>query len=237
METYSSLFFVTVFVAGLLSFFSPCIFPLLPVYMSTLVEDTGTRSIKIGNYTIYLKPILKTLSFIAGLSMVFFLLGYSAGSLGSLLYSKYTNYIMGAIVIILGFHQMEIINIKRLQYQKIVNFNKNKKDGYLGAYLLGLTFSFGWTPCVGPVLSSVLAVAASGTSSSSIYGAFLMIMYSLGLSIPFLILAFASSFLMKYFNSIKKHMLTIKRVGGIIIILMGLLLMFGQLNVLLNVFH
>lgn len=234
MNAYSTIFAVSVFGAGILSFFSPCIFPLLPVYIGTLIEDTGEKTIGIGKYKVFTRPIFKTLFFILGLSMVFFILGYGAGALGKILYSPYTNYIMGVIVIILGLHQMEIINIKKLQYQKTVDFNKGKKGGYLGAYLLGLTFSFGWTPCIGPVLSSVLAVAASG-EQGAIFGALLMIIYAIGLSIPFVILAFASSFVMKYFTRVKKHIVLIKRIGGALIVVMGLLLMFGKLNFLLSI--
>lgn len=237
MEANTAVFMISVFSAGILSFFSPCIFPLLPVYMTSLMEDNGEKGFRIGRLRVYWKPIVKTLCFILGISMVFFLLGFGAGSLGKILNSEYTRYVMGAIVILLGLHQMEIIKIKKLEYQKRVDFNKKKKGDYLGAYLLGLTFSFGWTPCIGPVLGSVLAVAASGTGSSSLYGTFLMLVYSLGLAIPFLILAIASSVMMKYFGKIKKHMVIIKKVGGGIIVLMGVILILGKLNFLTTFMH
>ncbi len=229
MTEFSLFYMGAVFIAGIISFLSPCIFPLIPVYMGILLEDTGEKKKKILGLDIYLRPILKTLAFIAGLSSIFLILGFGAGALGSLINSKYTPIIMGAIVVILGIHQAEFITIKALYTSKTVDFNKENRGGILGAFLLGLGFSFGWTPCVGPVLGTVLAISATG-GSQSIYGLVLMAFYSLGLAIPFIILTLASSLIMKHFTKIKQHMKLIKRIGGILIIIMGLLLMFGQFN-------
>lgn len=227
--TLSTLFLSTVFFAGIISFFSPCIFPLLPVYIGNLIGTLDdTMAIKFGKIKIYWLPILKTLAFIFGLSFVFVILGYGAGSLGQLINSPYTNVILGIIVISLGIHQMELINISLLQKQKTITLKK-QHAGIWGPFLLGLTFSFGWTPCIGPVLSSVLAIAATG-QGGTYYGVLLMAVYSLGLAIPFLVLSLMSSLLVKSFDKIKTHMLFIKRIGGILIVLMGLLLMSGQLN-------
>lgn len=226
---YQQLFFGTVLSAGIISFFSPCIFPLLPIYIGTLLDSVEDKGIRLWKITIHMHGIIKTLVFILGLSTAFFLLGYGAGALSGILYSPYTNVVMGIIVIVLGLHQMELINIKFLQRQKTLTFQKKKHKGLLQVYLLGFTFSFGWTPCIGPVLSSILAVAAS-SDSSALYGGLLMLVYALGLAIPFLIMALASTLVMQYFQAIKKHMILIKRVGGALIVLMGILLMFDQLN-------
>lgn len=229
MMTEFSVFFIgTVFVAGVLSFFSPCVFPLLPVYMGQLMDQEGPVFAYRGG-KIYIRPILKTLAFIAGLSMVFFSLGFGAGFLGRFLYHPYTPYVLGGIVVILGLHQMEVINIRSLQKEKKLDFRKGEKKGMAEAFILGLTFSFAWTPCVGPVLGSVLAVAVSG-GSSAWYGGFLMAVYTAGMAIPFLLLAAGSSFFMKYFSPLKKHMLLLKKLGGFLILLMGLVLMSGQFN-------
>ena len=109
-------------------------------------------------------------------------------------------------------------------------------DEFFNAFLIGVTFSFGWTPCVGPVLSSVLAIAASG-GDGALQGALLMLVYTLGLALPFLLLALASSWVLQHFAKLKPHMGTLKKIGGALIILMGILLMLGNLNSLASLFH
>ena len=131
---------------------------------------------------------------------------------------------------------MELINIKQLQFQKNVEFKKDsRRNDFLSAFLLGVSFSFGWTPCIGPVLSSVLALAASG-GNGAVQGALLTLVYTLGMALPFLILALASSFVMRYFSKIKPYMGLMKKIGGALIIFMGILLMLGQLNALSGIF-
>lgn len=223
-----------VFLAGVLSFFSPCVFPLLPVYLGKLAEDPGGRSVSFFGFTIYAAPLVKTVLFIAGLSTVFFSLGFGTGLFSHIFYHPYTPYIMGGIVILLGLHQTELININFLQRQKTIELERKNQGGLLGAFLLGLTFSFGWTPCVGPVLGSVLAVVAS-ENGSALYGGFLMAVYAAGMAIPFLILAMASSWLLKYSGYVKRHMILLKKIGGILIIFMGILLMFGKVDMLAGI--
>ncbi len=230
MEPDISFFFIgTVFAAGILSFLSPCVLPVLPVYMGKLMDRREGSSFEFLGRQIYILPLLKTLAFIAGLSMVFFTLGFGAGFLGRFLYHPYMPYVLGTIVIILGLHQMEIINLSFLQREKKLDVQKKERGGMIEAFILGLTFSFAWTPCVGPVLGSVLAIAVS-EGSSPWYGGFLMIVYTAGMAIPFLLLAAASSYFMKYLQPLKKHSLALKRAGGILIVLMGIVLMSGQLN-------
>ena len=143
---------------------------------------------------------------------------------------------MGTIIIILGFHQMEIFHFKKLEVQKSFTFKKSEANRYWSAFLLGITFSFGWTPCIGPVLSSVLALAASG-GNGAWQGAIYTLIYTLGMAIPFLVLALASGVVMPYFSKIKRHMMLLKKIGGCLIILMGILLLLGQVNVLAGIFE
>ena len=131
---------------------------------------------------------------------------------------------------------MELINIRQLQIQKSLTFKKNgQKHHFWSAFLLGITFSFGWTPCVGPVLSSVLAIAASG-GNGALQGGLLMLVYTLGLALPFLAMALASGWVLQRFAKLKPYMGTLKKIGGALIILMGILLMLGNLNVLASLF-
>ena len=230
-EGINNLFAGAVFLAGVLSFFSPCVFPLLPVYLGKLAEDPGTRSFSFFGLKVYVSPLVKTVCFITGLSTVFFSLGFGTGFFSHIFYHPYTPYVMGGIVILLGLHQMELININFFQRQKKIELDGKRQGGILGAFLLGLTFSFGWTPCVGPVLGAVLAVVAS-ENGSALYGGLLMAVYAAGMAVPFLILAVASSWLLKYSSHVKRHMVLLKKIGGVLIILMGILLMLGKLDML-----
>lgn len=220
----SMLFVLSVFLAGVLSFFSPCVFPLLPVYMGILLDEQGDKK------SVFWHGLAKTLCFIAGISVIFLILGYGAGILGNVLYTAWFHYVLGVVVILLGLHQMDILQFRFLQKQKTLTFQKkSSRNGYLTALLLGITFSFGWTPCIGPVLGSVLAVAAAG-GQSAVQGGFLLLFYTLGMSLPFLVLALASGLTMRYYQSIKPYLPILKKIGGGIIIVMGILLLFNRLD-------
>ncbi|WP_267240369.1 thiol-disulfide oxidoreductase-associated membrane protein CcdA2 [Streptococcus sp. Marseille-Q6488] len=231
-------FFLSVFLAGILSFFSPCILPLLPVYAGVLLDDKDGAQASSGKYSISVTSLLRTLAFIAGISFIFILLGYGAGFLGDLLYASWFQYVTGAVIILLGLHQMEILRFKGLYKEKRLQLQGQGKNanGYSQAFLLGLTFSFAWTPCVGPVLGSVLALAASG-GSGAWQGAGLMLVYTLGLALPFLLLALASSYILKHFRKLHPYLGTLKKVGGFLIILMGILVLFGNASILSQLFE
>ena len=147
-------FFISVFLAGILSFFSPCILPLLPVYAGVLLDDKEGARGSSGKFSISVVSLLRTLAFIAGISFVFILLGYGAGFLGNLLYTSWFQYVTGAVIILLGLHQMEVLHFMGLYKERRLQLKRQGQNanGYSQAFLLGLTFSFAWTPCVGPVL-------------------------------------------------------------------------------------
>ncbi|HEV0390448.1 thiol-disulfide oxidoreductase-associated membrane protein CcdA2 [Streptococcus pneumoniae] len=231
-------FFLSVFLAGILSFFSPCILPLLPVYTGVLLDDKDGAQTSSGKFSISVTSLLRTLAFIAGISFIFILLGYGAGFLGDLLYASWFQYLTGAIIILLGLHQMEILHFKGLYKEKRLQLQGQGQNGkgYSQAFLLGLTFSFAWTPCVGPVLGSVLALAASG-GSGAWQGAGLMLMYTLGLALPFLLLALTSSYVLKHFRKLHPYLGILKKVGGFLIIVMGLLVLFGNASILSQLFE
>ncbi|MDD2169219.1 cytochrome c biogenesis protein CcdA, partial [Glaesserella parasuis] len=194
----------SVFLAGLASFLSPCIFPIVPIYFGILSKGG--------------KKVLNTLLFIMGLSLTFVSLGFSFGFLGDLLLNDTTRVVAGIIVIILGIHQLGIIKINFLEQTKLVEIKTNGKSASVEAFVLGLTFSLGWTPCIGPILASVLAL--SGDEGSALYGGAMMFVYVLGLALPFIIFSFFSDELLKRAKSLNKHLDKFKIIGGILIILM-----------------
>ncbi|WP_162011521.1 thiol-disulfide oxidoreductase-associated membrane protein CcdA2 [Streptococcus sp. S784/96/1] len=230
------LFSLSVFIAGLLSFFSPCIFPLLPVYMGILLDSSKEKEVSFLGMTFNWYSLTKTLSFMFGLSSVFLILGFGAASLGQVLNSPIFRIIMGAIMLLLGLHQMDLLTIAFLQKQKKLQFSIQDKKGAWSAFLLGLTFSFGWTPCVGPILGSVLGLAASG-GGNSLQGGLLLLIYTLGLSLPFLLLSLSTTVVMRYFAKLKPHMLRMKKMGGALIIIMGIILMLGKVDTITAFFE
>lgn len=225
---------ITVFIAGLLSFFAPCIVPLLPVYIgylskgaeNTTKQDENTKTTKPP--VINKRLVIQTLVFVIGLSTAFVLLGFGAGAIGKWLNNRIVLYISGAIVIILGLHQIGLFKIKFLERTKKVEVEKSSKGGVVGAYLLGLTFSLGWTPCVGPVLATVLGLASG--NGSALYGGFLMMIYSAGLALPFILISLFAGFFLAKFKKLNKHLGKIRVIGGILIVIMGILLMTNSLN-------
>ena len=144
----------------------------------------------------------------------------------------------GAVIILLGLHQMEVLHFKGLYKERRLQLKRQGQSGkgYSQAFLLGLTFSFAWTPCVGPVLGSVLALAASG-GSGAWQGAGFMLVYTLGLALPFLVLALASSYVLKHFRKLHPYLGILKKVGGFLIILMGILVLLGNASILTTLFE
>lgn len=227
----------TVFVAGLLSFFAPCILPLLRVCLSVLSSNAdGSENhqhlITIGKLTINLRLVYKTIIFVLGISTNFVLLGFGAGALGAFINAKWFIIICGFIVVLLGLHQIGLFHIAFLEREKKFHIKRSSKQDLIGTYLLGLTFSFGWTPCIGPILGSVLGLSASRGQAA--YGGFLMFVYAFGLLIPFLVLSIFSDLLLRHVKKLNKHMKMIKIIGGIIIVIMGILLMTNNLNLLVT---
>lgn len=223
-----SLFAGGVFLAGILSFFSPCTFPLLPVYIGILTDQNVDKILRVGPFKFSPEPIIKTFLFILGLSTTFVTLGFGFGALGSVINGEWFAIISGLVVILLGLHQMEIFRLPGLGKYRVMRLQRSQKSDLLGAYLLGLTFSFGWTPCVGPVLGAVLAVSAS--SGQGLLGGGLMAVYTLGLAIPFVVMALLSGAALVYFEKLETHLSLLKKVGGALIVIMGLFLLTGQLN-------
>lgn len=230
---FEVLYLSSVFLAGLFSFFSPCIVPLLPVYFSVFASSDG---LMLQDGLLRKKQIMiKSLWFVLGISACFILLGFGAGILGSWISSRWFRTAMGIIIILLGLHQTGLIHFPLLYRERKIELKTAIKNTYLKTFLLGLTFSFGWTPCIGPILGAILSLSAAGVKVT--YSIFLMMVYALGLLIPFLILAVFSDTLLIKLKILNRHLETIKIIGGVILILMGLIFLSGQFNRLAALFY
>lgn len=203
-------YFIT-FIEGLASFISPCVLPIIPVYISYFATESKSEK----------KSIVNSLGFVLGFSIVFILLGIFAGTFGKLVtkYSDYVNILLGIFLIIISLNYMGVIFIKFLNKTK--GMKTDKKDlTFITSVLFGMIFSLSWTPCVGAFLSSALILAS--TTGSVLKGATLLFAYSLGLAIPFIMTTFLLEKLKKTFDFIKKHYNIINKVAGGILLLSGL---------------
>ncbi len=219
--------------AGILSFVSPCVLPLVPPYLGFLAgvsldQLTGEDD---EDKTASRRVFISAVFFVLGFSTVFVILGATASFLGQFIraYLDYLGYIAGALIIIMGLHFLGVFRIGLLYKEARVHVEK-KPAGLFGAYAIGLAFGFGWTPCVGPILAAILFVA--GTEDTVAQGALLLSAYALGLGIPFLLAAlFAGPFLgfMKRFRS---HMGTVEKAMGGVLVLTGVMFLTGQMAVL-----
>jgi cytochrome c-type biogenesis protein len=213
------------FVAGLISFLSPCILPIVPGYISFLsgmsveeIEGSGEKRLLLVN----------SILFITGFSVVFILLGASATMMGAFLTSKMSilTKIAGLVIILFGIFKLGLI--RHLAFYREARFQlKNRKFGVFGAMLIGAAFAFGWTPCIGPILGSILAYA--GTLGKVSQGVSLLLIYSMGLGVPFLFVTFALNRFFRIFDQIKKHLRLIEFVSGIIMIILGLMILSNKL--------
>lgn len=218
---------IVVFIEGLLSFFSPCIIPILPIYLSML-SNSSIEGLKEGKF---LKGALfrNTLFFTSGISITFFILGSSVNALSSF-FSSNKDLIMilgGLIIIFMGLFYMGVIRSSLLNREKRLTM-KSKEMNSMTSFLLGFTFSFGWTPCIGPILASVL-IMASG--SDKLITSYLLIgVYTIGFILPFILVALFYNKLVGTIDKVKNHMGTIKKVGGIILIISGLVMSINGFN-------
>ena len=225
MENLGKFPFLASFFAGVLTFISPCILPLIPAFLS-LITGSSLNDLK-ESKTSARRTFLKTAVFVSGFSTVFIILGMSASWLGGLLgsHKDVLGYIGGAVVIIFGLHLLGVFRIGFLERQASANGKVSSAAGWFGIFLVGAAFALGWTPCVGPILSSILLLAS--TQGSVAAGFWLLVCYSLGLAVPFLLASVFINRFLKAFNSIKKHYGLIEKIAGVLLIAVGILILTG----------
>ncbi|MFO7585235.1 MAG: cytochrome c biogenesis protein CcdA [Anaerolineales bacterium] len=219
------------FLAGLASFLSPCVFALVPAYIGYLGGRAAGGEV-VGNNR--LVTFLHGVAFVLGFSVVFISLGLAASAIGGLLYDArdWLAKIGGLVVVIFGLHMIGVFRISFLEYDTRVNKLPDPRLGFLASFLMGIFFSAGWSPCVGPVLGAILTLALN--SGDIGFSAVMLTAYSAGLAIPFLIAALGIGWVTVILRRHGKTMRYVEIAMGVILIIVGLMLIFGVFNLLAN---
>lgn len=225
------------FIAGILTFISPCVLPLIPAYLSYIseVSISELKAYKKLDLRMRLVIVRNALFFVLGMGIVFVLLGAVAARIlgGGILLSPIVAYFAGGILIVFGLHTARIIQIPFLNYQKtfsIQTISFNFFRDFFTPFLLGVSFSLGWTPCVGPILAGIISLASLEASD----GIKLMVVYTLGFSLPFLLCAFLVGYVFVFLDHIKKYFKWIEWFAGGLLITIGILIMSGKMAWLSN---
>ncbi len=230
----SSVSYLGAFLAGGLSFVSPCVLPLIPGYISFISGVSLEELTDKEKAQKHLSKVLwNTIFFVIGFSLVFIALGASASFIGQWLLNnlKIFNYVGGALIFLFGIHVTGLIRIKALNYEKRFHSGQ-KKFGLLGSVVIGMAFAFGWTPCIGPILGSILTLAANQNTVGE--GILLLVFYSAGLGIPFILTALLFNFLIGFFGFVKRHFRAVELMSGGLLMLIGVLVFFNLLGPIAN---
>ncbi|MBM4139440.1 MAG: cytochrome c biogenesis protein CcdA [Nitrospira sp.] len=218
------------FSAGLLSFVSPCVLPLVPSYISYITGLSVEQLTDMSERAKFKKAIvLNSLLFIAGFSTVFIAFGASASLLGQVLvtYQDYIRRIGGVLIVVFGLYLLGVLNLNFLKMEHRYQF-RNRPAGYLGSFFIGVAFAAGWTPCVGPVLGSILLYA--GTTDSLVDGIVLLTSYSLGLGLPLFLTALGVDRFLTYFKEVRAYLWGVSTVSGVLLVVVGVMIYANSLT-------
>jgi cytochrome c-type biogenesis protein len=220
------------FVAGLISFLSPCVLPLVPGYVS-LISGVGVEELKAQEGRLLRKVMLNSAAFILGFSIVFITLGAISTEVGQFLarYKSLLAQVAGVVIIVFGLHLTGIFKIKALYADTRMHSVKGGSTAW-GAFAIGFAFAFGWTPCVGPILAVILGFAAA--QDSVFKGILLLAVYSMGLAVPFLLTSLGIERFLKFYTRFRSHMHALEVASGALLIALGGLLVFGRFTLLSN---
>jgi len=225
MDSISQISLFAAFSAGLLSFISPCVLPLVPSYLSYITGLSVENLAKVEERERFKSAIMvNAILFIAGFSTVFIAFGASASLIGQVLY-EYQDIIRkigGILIIIFGLYLLGILKLNILMTERRLVHFESRPVGYLGSFLIGTAFAAGWTPCVGPVLGTILAYASTTESMSG--GVMLLSAYSIGLGLPFFLTAFGMDTFLSYFKSLRSYLGGVSFVSGGLLILVGIMI-------------
>lgn len=223
---------LTAALAGLVSFLSPCVLPLIPGYIS-FISGISLKDLKETDlsWEVGRRAFVSSLWFVLGFSMVFIALGASATVLGTLLLQKLQllRQAAGVVIILLGLHLIGILRIPFLQYEKKLEVGQRPLTA-MGAFVVGAAFAFGWTPCIGPILAGILALAS--TQETIAKGALLLTVYSLGLGIPFLLTSLGVGAFFRFFSRFRRYLRMVEIVSGFLLVAIGILILTDRLTAL-----
>jgi cytochrome c-type biogenesis protein len=231
-ETFMGLENITLFAAffaGLLSFISPCVLPLIPVYLGYLTGSTITGDQPPPRELVFSHALM----FVSGFTFVFVVLfGVPVGFLGGMLgrFSEYMVWVGGILLIIFGLHTMGVVNIPFFNLQKRLDYGQGQAPGYVRSAFVGMAFAAGWTPCIGPLLGAILTLAIQGQNIG--LAMFYLFVYSMGLAVPFLATAWMLTTATGQLRKLNRHMGLIERVSGVFLLIVGVLLVTGRLTIL-----
>jgi len=230
----SEIGYISAFLGGILSFLSPCVLPLIPSYVS-FITGISFEDFKTGDKARIRKlTIVNSLAFVTGFSTVFVLLGVSSSYVGKYfaIYYDHIRIVGGIIIILMGLYVMGVIKLDFLSAERRVHLH-SKPRGHFGSYIVGLTFGAGWTPCIGPILGTILLIAS--TTGSAMEGFKLLLVYSAGLAIPFVATALLINSFLSHFSAIQKYMKLIMIISGLLLIGFGIILLMDKVYLLLNI--
>jgi cytochrome c-type biogenesis protein len=221
---------IAVFLAGLLSFLSPCVLPLVPGYVS-LISGTSVDQLQSADRKLSRTVLLNSLMFILGFSVVFIALGAVATGIGQFMniYRRELMRVAGVIIIIFGLHLIGVFKIKALLMDKRLHEVKGSGTA-IGAFLIGFAFAFGWTPCIGPILAGVLTIA--GSQDTVIKGIVLLAVYSAGLAVPFLLTSLGVERFLAFYSRFRRHLHTVEVVSGVFLVMVGALILTRHFTIL-----
>jgi len=219
--------YIVAFTAGMLSFFFPSVLPMVPAYLANLA---GITAIDPNTRTSHLPALFHSLSFVLGFSLIFVALGASIGLVGTSItvHSTLLRQIAGGVIIAFGIFLIAAYKLPWLNYEKRISPSVGSNPGYFRSVVIGAVFALGWTPCIGPILGAILALAWSSQTVGQ--GALLLAIYSLGLGIPFIIIGLAWGAIMPLWKGLNRHLGTISIVSGVLLIVVGIFMFFGNLE-------
>ncbi len=225
---------IAAFFAGIASFLSPCVLPLVPGYIS-LISGASVEELQAQDRKLLKTVLLHSIMFILGFTLVFVSLGATATTLGHFLkiYRRQLSWLFGALIVVFGLHLIGIFKIKALYADKRLHSVQGGKSP-IGAFVVGFAFAFGWTPCIGPILAAILGVASDADSVRK--GIMLLFIYSMGLAIPFLITSVGINGFLGFYGRFRRYLGWVEIGSGVVLVLFGVLIFMGQFTLLSSYF-